>query len=491
MTLVNGNARPQTLRRVAVIGGGIAGLAAALRVVELEPSAELTLLDAGARLGGVLDTLRHDGWLLERSADGFITNVPWGMELCARLNVPLLATRGEHRRALVVRRGRLVPVPEGFVIMAPSQIWPMVATPLLSPWGKLRLAAETLVPPRTDGADESLAEFATRRFGREVFDRLVQPLVAGIYTSDGQQLSVRATMPRFVELEQRYGSLIRGLRAEQKAGGGVGQADATGSGARYSLFVTPRDGMTSLVQAMTARLPAGAVRLNARATRLARTPSGWSIAIAAGTSAAESVHEADVVIVATPAHRAAELLAEVDAELSADLARIPYAGCSIAALGYRRDQIAHPLDGFGFVVPAAERRDILSASFSSVKYDGRAPEDHVLVRVFIGGALRPELNELDDAELVALARSELAELLGASGEPVFQHVARWPAAMPQYQVGHCELVERIQRRVERLGRLALAGNAYRGVGMPHCIHGGHVAAETVLAATGRQPPQRV
>lgn len=462
-------------RRFAIIGGGISGLAAAHRLRELDPAAQIALFEASETLGGVLQTSRAQGYLLDHSADNFITNVPWALDLCRRIGLAdeLVPTRETSRRAFVVRKGKLHPVPEGFSLMAAAKIWPVLATPILSPWGKLRLALEYFVSRRSDDRDESLASFARRRLGGEVFERLVQPLVAGIYTADADRLSLAAALPRFREMERQHGSLIRAARFEKKRGP---SADSQASGARYSLFVAPRAGLASLVEAIARRLPAGCVRLNSPVDRLSqRTDGGWDV-FTGGRSEPECF---SAVIVATPAPQAAMLLKGVDDKLAAELAEIPYAGSAIALVGYRREQIAHALDGFGFVVPEIEHRKILAASFSSVKFDGRAPEGRVLIRVFFGGASRPEMVDLPDDELKKIVGRELAELLGAQGEPELFQVCRWAGKMPQYHVGHVELVRRIDERAQALPHFALAGNAYHGVGVPQCIHSGEQAAEHV------------
>ncbi|HUY91339.1 MAG TPA: protoporphyrinogen oxidase [Pirellulales bacterium] len=464
---------PSSPRRFAVIGGGISGLAAAHRLTELDPAAEIALFEAGEKLGGVLQTSRCDGYLLDHSADNFITNVPWALDLCRRIGLEneLVPTRATSRRAFVVRGGKLYQVPEGFSLMAAAKIWPVLATPILGPWGKLRLALEYFVSRRTDESDESLASFARRRLGKQVFERLVQPLVAGIYTADAERLSLAAALPRFREMERQHGSLIRAAHFEAKRGA---KADAQASGARYSLFVAPREGLASLVDAIARRLPAGCVRLNSPVERLRQRPEGgWDVTVA-------GQHEPErfsAVIVAAPAPAAAKLLKGVDDELAADLAEIPYAGSAIALAGYRREQIAHALDGFGFVVPELEHRKILAASFSSIKFDGRAPEGRVLIRVFFGGAGHPEMVDLPDDELKKIVGRELAELLGAKCEPELFQVCRWGAKMPQYHVGHVELVRCIEERARALPDFALAGNAYHGVGVPQCIHSGEQAAE--------------
>ncbi len=462
-------------RRIAVIGGGITGLAAAHRVSELAPDCQVTLFEAGGRLGGALHTERQGDFLLELGADNFITNVPWGVDLCRRIGIKdqLLQTNAERRRALIVRDGKLYPVPEGFMLMEPRQVWPLLASPLLSISGKLRLLGEYFVRARRDGADESLASFARRRLGREAFERLVQPLAAGIYTADPEKLSLAATMPRFLEMERQHGGLIR---AVQRGRASAGEA---GSGARYSLFVAPRDGMQTLAAAVAARLPAGCVRLNTAVQLISpRAAGGWDVSIA-GAAAAENF---DAVILATRAPVAGSLVQAFDQQLASELLQIPYASSAVVVAAYEDKQFARPPSGFGFVVPDVERRPILAGSFTSMKFVNRAPAGWTVVRVFMGGAMRPELAAAADDELCAIAKSQLAELLGVRGEPAFTHVARWQKAMPQYHLGHVERVAEIKHRTANWPGLELAGNAYEGVGVPLCIRSGEGAADRAVKA---------
>jgi oxygen-dependent protoporphyrinogen oxidase len=414
-----------------------------------------------------------------------------------------------------VRRGKLVPVPAGFTMMQPARIWPMLTTRLLSWRGKLRLGLEYFIPRRRRAslagdytpahnpdrtapgandatvaaalADESLASFARRRLGREAFERLVQPLVGGIYTADPEKLSVAATLPRFLEMEREYRSLMRAAWQVRKSHARMkshAPAERT-SGARYGMFVAPRRGMAQLVEAICGKLSIVDVRLRTPVERLERTAQGrWRVVTLSAGEASPGANEYDAVIVATPAHAAWRLLGPDAKLLAGELRAIAYAGSAIVSLGYRRSQIDHPLDGFGFVVPAVERRRILAASFASVKFPGRAPEDRVLVRVFLGGALQPEIiDRNNDSELERIARDELSELLGATGEPELATVARWQNAMPQYHVGHLDRVAHLEARAARLPGLHLAGSAYHGVGIAHCIHSGQRAAEGAAAFT--------
>jgi oxygen-dependent protoporphyrinogen oxidase len=351
-----------------------------------------------------------------------------------------------------------------------------LTTPILSWRGKLRMLLDLVIPRVDDGGDESLAAFVKRRLGREALDRLVQPLVGGIYTADPNELSVKATLPQFPAMERQHGSLIRaGLRQGRQAR----WAERNASWARYGLFVTLEDGMDTLPRTLAASLPPGAVRTNTAVRRIGRPDphSPWRVELLSGMPI-----DAKAVIVTTEAHASARLLDGYDPDLALQLRSIPYASSSIVTVAYRRDQVAHPLDGFGVVVPAIEGRRILAISFLSVKFPRRAPAGTVLLRIFVGGATQPDLFERDDAELRQIVREELNDLLGASGEPILSEVARHPRAMPQYTLGHLERVAAIRERLERHSRLILAGNAFDGVGIPDCIRGAQAAADTALSA---------
>ncbi len=468
-----------TPRRVAVIGGGIAGLAAAHRLIELDPDCSLTLFEAAGNLGGVLSTIHENGYQIEQSADNFITTVPWAVNLCQRLGLAdqLVQTNPAYRRTFVVRRGRLYRLPDGFLMMAPTQLWPLAVTPILSPLGKFRAALEYFLPPKMDAADESMAGFVRRRLGREAFDRLVEPLVSAVYAADLEKLSVAATLSRFREMERDHGSLIRAMR-HQMRNRPRGGAE---SGARYSMFVTLQDGLSSLVDAIAARLPVAAVRLNTAVTQIQRSNDQWQV-----WCEASSPLTFDALILATPSPVTAALLQSTDAALAADVASICHSGTAIVSLAFAREQIGHPLDGMGVVVPAVEHSPILACSFSSRKYPHRAPDGTELLRVFVGGAHHPELAEMADDRLRPLVIDAVSQMLQIRGEPSYCRIAHWPGTMPQYHVGHNELVERIETRTAALPNLALAGNAYHGVGIPDCIHGGETAAEAVLNTSIRR-----
>ncbi len=462
---------------VVVVGGGIAGLAAAHRLVELSRergiNLGLTILEARDRLGGTIATERTGGFLIEAGPDSFLSEKPWALALCQRLGVTdrLVTTDDRFRKTFVVRLGHLHPLPEGFQLLAPTRLAPLLVSSLFSWPGKLRMAMDLVLPRRKSGEEESLGAFVRRRLGPEALERVAQPLVAGIYTADPDQLSLAATMPRFLEMEREHRSLILALwKAARRAPAARGA-----SGARWSLFVTFAEGMEELVRLLAERLPPGSVRLKERVDALIREGSRWKVSLSDG-----SALQADAVILATEAYQAARLTRYLDPALARLLETIPYAPSATVSLAYRREEVPHPLDGFGFVVPRSESRPILACTFSSVKYRGRAPDGFVLLRLFLGGALNEGILQEDDERLLAVSRSQLAELLGVTASPCLSRVHRFPASMPQYHLGHLDRVAVIERRVSGHPGLALAGSAYRGVGIADCIRLGEAAAANVL-----------
>lgn len=455
------------INRIVVVGGGISGLAAAHRLLELGQT-NVTLIEASGRLGGTIQTENRDGFLIERGPDSFISEKPEALELAKRLGLEsqLIQTNEKYRRSFIVRNRRLRPVPEGFQLLAPSRMWPFLTSDIFSVAGKMRMAADLFVPRKgTNGTqDESLASFVRRRLGQEALERMAQPMVGGIYTADPETLSLRATLPRFLEMERKHRSLILAmLRQGQAQKGGT-------SGARYSLFLSFDRGMQVLVDAL-AQVNAD-IRLNTRAERLKLDGRTWTIT----TNTGEQI-EADAVCLAVPAYLAASLL---DGHLAEKLTQIKYASTATINFAYKRSDIGHPLNGFGFVVPFIEKRSLLACTFSSVKFSGRAPENHVLLRAFAGGALQPETFALDESTMAARVETDLRELLGITSKPLFTEVAKWERSMPQYEVGHLDRIAEIENEVNKLPGLALAGNSYRGAGIPDCIRSGQTAAESIL-----------
>jgi len=478
-----GSMQPQKQTvRVAVLGGGISGLSAAYRLREILPHADVHLYEASDQLGGVLQTTRtQDGYLFEHSADNFITNLPQAIDLCDRLGIKqqLLQTNDALRKAFVLRKGNLYPVPDGFLLMAPGKIWPVLTTPILSVAGKLRLARERFIPASDSSEDESLKSFVTRRLGTEVYERLVQPLIGGIYTADPTKLSTQATLQQFVEMERKHGSLTIGMQRRQA------NTKTSDSGARYSMFMAPRNGMHQIVEAIQQSIPHERIHLNAPIKSLVQQGKSWAV------QCKDQQEVFDAVVVALPAPKAAEVL-DSQSQLAASLSEINYAGCNVAIIAVDESQITKPIRGFGFVVPEIETRRVLAVSFSSYKFEGRVPQGKVILRVFVGGACHPELTELTDTETERVVLSELSDLVGLKGKPEHLMITRWNGKMPQYHLGHLQLVDQIEELAKQLDGLELAGNAYRGVGVPQCIASGQNAADRVqayLAAKGPSQPE--
>jgi protoporphyrinogen/coproporphyrinogen III oxidase len=468
---------------VLVVGGGVSGLAAAHRLLELQAAGgegrppEVLLLEASGRLGGTVRTERRGGFLLEGGPDSFISEKPAALELARRLGIEgrVIETNEAHRRSFVVRAGRLRPTPEGFHLLAPARLWPFLTTDIFTWRGKARMALDLLLPRRApdDEDDESLARFVRRRFGQEALERMAQPMVGGIYTADPEQLSLRATMPRFLEMERQRRSLILAMRRNARRQNG---RQSGASGARYGLFLSFDEGMQVLTDAVAARLPQTSLRLHTKAEEVVfeREARRWLVRTHGGETL-----EADAVCLALPAYASARLLRATDAALSDELDAIPYASTATVNLAYRRADIPHPLDGFGFVVPFAERRSALACTFTSVKFPSRAPGGHALLRAFVGGALQPEMFGLGDEEMLAAVRRDLRDLLGVEAAPLFAHVERWPRSMAQYHVGHLRRLARIDERLRDLPGLRLCGNAYTGAGVPDCVRGGEESAAAI------------
>ncbi len=474
-TLIDFPGTRDTLR-VVVAGAGITGLAAAHRLREVSaalglPRVEVRVLESGSRPGGQIRTERIDGLVLEAGADSMIAQKPAGLALCERLGLADDLVRLDCPRPSmqVVHRGRLVDLPAGFVLLAPSRILPLVGSRLFSWRGKLRMLAEALVPRRRGPAeDESLRSFITRRLGREAFERAAEPIVAGLYMADADRLSLRTTMPRFLDLEREHGSLTRGLRRAVRARSGAG-------GTR---FLWLRGGMERLVERLVTALPAGSVQLGARIERVApgARDGRWRIDVRGG----ESLH-ADAVILATPGWASAPLVVEADPTLAEQLDALHYAPCATVHLLYRAAQIGEPLSGYGFFAPRAAGLPIVGCSYVSEKFPGRAPGGRVLLRAFLGGALDEEILERGENAGIAAAHRALAALLGIEGQPELARFHAHPRSMPQFDVGDRRRIDCIAERLGSLPGLFVAGGVSGAVGIPDCIESGEHAAARALA----------
>ena len=446
------------MTRVVVVGGGIAGLAAARQLEALLPDAEIVLFERSERLGGKLLTEREDGFVVEGAADSFLSRKPRGVGLAEELGLELVGRRPEHARTFVRSGGKLHPLPEGLTGMIPTNLDALEQSTLLSREGRERLAAEVAVPPAPPGPDESIASFVTRRLGREAYEKLVEPLMTGIYGGDGELLSLEATFPNLRALEVEHGSLLRGLAAQPAPEGSL------------SPFVSFRAGMYALVEGLRGTLERTHLLLRSIADRIESRTGRYSIELRAGGPL-----EADGVVLTVPAFAVAKLLSRLDPELADLHAGIPYASSAIVTLAHREDDVTHPLDGYGYVVPASEGSDVLACTWSSSKWAERAPADVALLRVYLGRFGRRDVTRLTKEDLLALACTEVATL-GIEAEPVRTWIHRWRYGMPQYDIWHPERLERIDAALARNPGLVLAGAAYRGVGIPDCISSGEEAA---------------
>ena len=488
--------------RVAIIGGGISGMTAALRLSELAVETgsrglEIHLFEAAPQLGGLVASEQIGDYLIERGADSFITNKPAGVNLCRKLGLEadLIGTDEKNRRSLILSRGKPIETPEGLNLIAPGSAWSILKTPILSWKGKLRVLCEPFIQRRAEHGDESLASFTRRRLGQEMLDRIVQPMVGGIYTADPEKLSLQATLPRFLEMERKYGSLFEAMQAGDELLGG---ADKTTSGARYGLFASLRNGMSQLIQALESRVRAIAqVHTQARVQEISLAPAGNpgetanSIQPPRGeivwTDAEGQPQRTEVtaVILATPAHEMGRVLRSANPEAATALAQVAITlSSAIIITGHDVSGIDHPLNAFGLVIPAIEKRKILSVSFLNRKFPARAPAGKVILRTFIGGALQPEMMDLTDGQLVETALSEMKSIFGVHSQPEFAIVARYMNAMPQYHVGHIDRVAKISEALGTTPWVDLAGNTLGGVGLPDSILSGEKAAQRIWAAIG-------
>lgn len=475
------------MNRLVIIGGGIAGLSAAYSAAKAEKFDQVTLIEADPRWGGKITTERvafaGSHFIIEGGPDTFLASKPWGVALCRQLGLEqrLHGTNPSQKNTYVLKKGRLQPLPEGLAMMIPSDVPSILRSRLISWVGKCRMGLDFLLPPKKTGGDESLGSFVSRRLGREAFENLIEPLMSGIYAGDGDQLSLASTFPYLRDLENTYGSLARGALVLRK------KNSASAVQGSRSAFLTPTTGLAEVVEALVDFLQTK-IRLRpgkkvVQVSRGAGLNSAFRIELESG-----EIFEADSMILATPAYVSGNLLAAIDPELGGTLLRIPYTSTATVSLAYHLADIPRKLDGYGYVIPRREGRKALACTWTSTKFPHRAPDGYGLIRVFVGRAGQDI--PWDESELLALAREELSLTLGIGAEPLVSRVFMWDAAMPQYNLGHPELLESIDRALENYPNLALAGNGYRGIGIPDCIHSGELAVNKILSGVGveKSPP---
>lgn len=460
------------MTRVVIVGGGISGLAAAYRLRRSAPGLDITLLEASDRLGGIIRTVREDGFVVEAGPDSFLASKPAGMQLCRELGIEneLIQPVATNRGSFVLHEGGLHPIPEGLTGLVPSRLEPLLDSALFTAAGKARLAREPDIPARDDAGDESLAAFVERRFGLEVYERLIEPLMAGIYAGDGTRLSLLATFPQLREMERQSGSVLRAVAARPPASA----SGPTG-------FLAPRTGMQAMVEALARSLATVEVRCTTPVRRVDQGGNGWLV-----RSERDEVMSADAVILGLPPAAASSVAGHLDASLGNALSSIPSASTATVSLAYRRTDVSDPLRGFGYIIPRAAHRPALACTWVSSKWADRAPPGFVLLRVFLGRFGQEETLATSDEALVDLGREELRATLGITAPPQRVWLFRWSQVMPQYLVGHCDTVAHIAGALDRLPGLYLAGNAYAGVGIPDCIRSAEAVA---MAALSGSPPR--
>ncbi len=464
---------PQSL---IIIGGGIAGLSAAYYAARTNPQLQITLLEASDRWGGKITTDRvpYDGsdFIVEGGPDTFLATKPWGVALCKELGLAgrLHGTNPHQKNTYVLHRNRLQPLPDGLAMMIPTNVPSVLKSRLVSWPGKLRMGLDFLLPAHNGHHDESLGGFVSRRLGREAYESLIEPLMSGIYAGDGDQLSLRSTFPYLHDLEAKHGSLARGALEMRKK-----MPAAPGS---RSAFLTPTTGLAEIVEAMVESLKSKVnLRLNASVSRISKleySNTRYLVKLETGETL-----EAVSVILATPAPVSGSLLAAFDPELASVLTSIPYTSIATITLAYRQSDLSRPLDGYGYVIPRREGRRALACTWTSTKFPHRAPDGYALIRVFVGRAGQESDIPWDEPGLLALAREELDLTLGISAEPLLSRVFVWESAMPQYNLGHPEKLAQIDAALAKHPGLALAGNGYRGIGIPDCIRSGEMAVNKI------------
>ena len=456
-------------KRVAVIGGGISGLAAALSLA-VQTTTGITVFEQSERFGGKLKTEHIDGFVIEGGADAIMPIRERFRDVNNLLGLggQVIYPNRNHRGSFILHNGKLHPIPAGLSGMAPTRLMPILRTGLLSPLGKFRVLLELGLPKKTSAEEETLAAFATRRFGLEAYNNLLEPLLAGLTSGDGEHTSLQATYPQWDTAELESGSVIRGM---------IRQRRQRSNGTPIPGFFSYRDGLQTLANRIVDYLAKRDTTLLAQSTvtSLAVADGGYRLTVEHNGETREE--QFDGVVVALPAPPAADLFAGVDAELGTILREIPQRSAAVVSLGLRGSDVGDKLNGSGYLTPSSQGRIASAMTWSSSKWPYRAPAGHALVRVYFGRGAGEAAMEYDDAELVQAARQELHEIVGIDGEPVLSSITRWQHSMPQYTLGHMNRVAAIDSAVAQYRGLAIAGNMLRGVGIARCV----ITAENAAA----------
>ena len=490
---VNEHFGKKLMKRIVIVGGGIAGLAAAYYLKgKSETPMEIDLVDGAGYWGGKIVTERVDDlvpggpFIVEGGPDTFVVTKPWGVKLCKELAIAdrLRGTNPRTKKTYILKRDKLHELPGGLTMMIPTEFGPMIRTGLLSWPAKVRMGLDFIIPPSNINGDETLGTFVTRRLGRAAYENLIEPLMSGIYAGDGDQLSLQSTFPYLRDLEIKHGGLVKGalaLRKERLHKARASKDNLSVTPGSRSIFLTPLNGLAEMVETLVQDLQVSGVdlRLGSEVRGVNRANNGYYIVNEQG----ETIY-ADGVILATPSFVTAELIADFAPALVAELHPIEYVSTATVSMAFREKDLRRPLDGYGYVIPRREGRKALACTWTSTKFPHRAPEGYALVRVFIGRAGQENEIAWEDNSLLAIAREELRLTLGINAEPLFARTHLWEKAMPQYTLGHPKRLERIDRLLASYPGLAVAGNAYQGIGIPDCIRSGEIAADKILFALG-------
>jgi oxygen-dependent protoporphyrinogen oxidase len=465
------------MKRIAIIGGGISGLSAAYTLEEKRQSGtpvQYALFESSPRLGGVLLTDRVDGCLIEAGPDSFLTEKPWAADLCRKVGLgdQLVGSNDADRKTYILVKGKLVELPDGLMFMVATKIMPTLRSPLFSVRTKLRMAAEWFHLPHKTAEDETVAQMVERHYGPEMVELLADPLLSGVYGGEASQLSARAVLPRFTDMESTHGSLGRAVLSASRKTGTVATSPPR------PIFSSLKNGMQQMVSALVANLDARSLLTSAPVQSLIPQDNGWTVC------AGYQTDHFDAIIIATPALAAASVLASADDDLSRELGEIRYSSSVTVTLGYDEKVRASLPPGFGFLVPRGAGHRMLAATFVHNKFSYRAPANRALIRCFLGGTRDEEILQASEEEILRIVRGELRQIISLNAEPLFARVYKWKSAMAQYVVGHLERLQRIEVLRQKLHGLALAGNGYGGIGVPDCVRSGAEAAGKILAEMG-------
>jgi|LADL02.1.fsa_nt_gi oxygen-dependent protoporphyrinogen oxidase len=466
-------------KNIVIIGGGITGLSAAYYLKKEQKATgiplSITLIEVGDKLGGKIITEKVDGFTIEGGPDCFLRQKPWAAELAEEMGIgeDLIGTNDDKRKVYVLVNGKLTPLPDGVMLIIPTKIMPFALSPLISLPGKIRMGMDLFIPPFKGGDDESVGDFIRRRLGKEALFKIAEPLMSGIHVSDPEKQSLMATFPRFRIIEQKHGSLIRGMLAQKKAA----SHQPKPSSKLNSLFISLKNGVEQLINSLENALNDCRIYKSTKVESInPTTENKYNVQLSNGESIV-----ADAIIMAIPSFNAAELLQSISPRVAIQLETIPYVSTATISMAFRKQDILKPFSGFGFVIPSTENRDISACTWSSIKFDNRAPDDHLLLRCFVGGPGKEAMVELDDEELVRTAHKELSLILDLNADPVFTRVYRWEKANPQYEVGHLERVQEIfSTCLQEIPGIYLTGSAYEGVGIPDCVNQGKKTAAQLL-----------